>query len=110
MTLQKPDLNDEICPMVTAAKILGSVWSLVIISYLLDGPKGFNELLKLIPGMNAKTLSRTLKRLQSNGLVERKIVSVQPFSVRYSLTPTAMELKPILEKLRNWGLRLQNNQ
>lgn len=91
--------------MVAAAKILGSMWSLVIISYLATGPKGFNELLRLIPSLNSKTLSRTLKALQSRGLVKRNVVSLQPFAVTYSLTPMAEDLKPLLEGLRRWSVK-----
>ncbi|MEM0440474.1 MAG: helix-turn-helix domain-containing protein [Candidatus Caldarchaeum sp.] len=102
MTEQKFE-GEHVCPMVAAAKILGSMWSLVIISYLASGPKGFNELLRLIPMLNSKTLSRTLKSLQARGLVQRNIISVQPFSVSYSLTPMAEELTPILKAFRDWA-------
>ncbi len=85
---------------------------MVIISYLVQGPKGFNELLKAVPGLNSKTLSRTLKSLQRKGLVERRVLNLQPFSVSYSLTPMAMELAPILEQLRKWGIKwaMQNSR
>ncbi|MCS6783617.1 MAG: helix-turn-helix transcriptional regulator [Candidatus Caldarchaeum sp.] len=92
-----------VCPIVAAAKLLGSMWALVVISYLSTGPKGFNELLHLVPQLNSKTLARTLKTLQSRGLVNRTVVSTQPFAVSYSLTPMAEELAPILENLRKWG-------
>ncbi|MEM3041353.1 MAG: helix-turn-helix domain-containing protein [Nitrososphaerota archaeon] len=101
--------EEEFCPIVNAAKILGSVWSLVVIYYLLTEPKGFNELLKTIPRINSKTLSRTLKSLQSRGLVTRNVVSLQPFAVTYSLTPMAEELEPILKGLRKWGLKWRLN-
>uniref|UniRef100_A0A7C5QJK5 Transcriptional regulator n=1 Tax=Caldiarchaeum subterraneum TaxID=311458 RepID=A0A7C5QJK5_CALS0 len=101
----KHEEERQICPMVAAAKILGSMWSLVVISYLTTGPKGFNELLRLIPSLNSKTLSRTLKALQSRGLVKRNVVSLQPFAVSYSLTPMAEDLKPLLEGLRRWSVK-----
>jgi DNA-binding HxlR family transcriptional regulator len=93
----------EWCPVVAASKALSSVWAIVVIYYLMDGPKGFNELLRAIPGMNSKTLSRTLKSLQSKGLVVREVVSLQPFSVRYRLTPMGEELVPVLNALREWS-------
>ncbi|MEM4281684.1 MAG: helix-turn-helix domain-containing protein [Candidatus Caldarchaeum sp.] len=105
MTEMKHEEERQICPMVAAAKILGSMWSLVVISYLTTGPKGFNELLRLIPSLNSKTLSRTLKALQSRGLVKRNVVSLQPFAVTYSLTPMAEDLKPLLEGLRRWSVK-----
>ncbi|MEM1942694.1 MAG: helix-turn-helix domain-containing protein [Candidatus Caldarchaeum sp.] len=104
MTEQKPDV-ENVCPMAAAARVIGSIWSLVVISYLASSPKGFNELLRLVPMLNSKTLSRTLKNLQARGLVQRNVVSLQPFAVSYSLTPMAEELKPILEGLRSWGLK-----
>jgi len=97
--------DERICPVVSASKLLGSVWSMVVISYLMDGPMGFNELLRQIPMLNSKTLSRTLKSLQARGLVERQVVSLQPFAVRYSLTPAAGELKPVIEEMRRWGYK-----
>jgi DNA-binding HxlR family transcriptional regulator len=91
------------CPVVAASKVLSSFWAIVVIYYLMDGPKGFNELLRAIPGMNSKTLSRTLKSLVSKGLVVREVVSVQPFAVQYRLTPMGEELVPVLNALREWG-------
>jgi len=99
------DVQDKVCPVVSAAKLLGSVWSLVVISYLMDGAMGFNELLNKIPSLNSKTLSRTLKSLQAKNLIRREVLSLQPFSVSYSLTPAAMDLKPLIKELRRWGYR-----
>ncbi|MEM0382255.1 MAG: helix-turn-helix domain-containing protein [Nitrososphaerota archaeon] len=93
----------KICPVLAASKLLRSMWSLVVISYLLDGPKSFNELLRTVPRINSKTLSRTLKSLQEAGLVSREIVSTHPFSVKYSLTEMAIDLRPLLDYLRYWG-------
>ncbi|PSO05388.1 hypothetical protein B9Q12_00600 [Candidatus Marsarchaeota G2 archaeon ECH_B_SAG-G06] len=46
------------------------------------------------------------------GIVERRIVSYQPFRVQYALTQKGEELKPVLEELRKWGEKwaLPNNQ
>jgi DNA-binding HxlR family transcriptional regulator len=95
--------EERVCPVAAAARLLGSVWSLVVINYLMDGPMGFNELLRQIPGLNSKTLSRTLKSLQAKGLVIREVVNTQPFAVRYVLTPAAKELKPVVHALSMWG-------
>lgn len=99
--------DDEVklCPVVAASKLLRSIWSLIVISYLQSGPQSFNELLRAIPGINSKTLSRTLKSLQKAGLVNREVVSTQPFAVRYSLTEMAADLGPLLRYLRDWGER-----
>ncbi|MEM4494572.1 MAG: helix-turn-helix domain-containing protein [Candidatus Caldarchaeum sp.] len=93
----------EVCPIVEALMSIRSIWRLIVIRFLLDGAKGFNELLRTFPAMNAKTLSRTLKSLQEEGLVDRKIVSTSPFLVKYELTQKGRELRPTLTALRKWG-------
>ncbi len=95
--------DGEVCPIVESIRIVGSTWKLIIIRYLLDGPKGFNELLRAIHGLNSKTLSRTLKQLQQDGLVERRVVALQPFSVEYRLTEKGQALQPVIQALRKWG-------
>jgi len=95
--------DHEVCPIVESLMRIKSIWRLVVIRYLLDGPKGFNELLRIVPDLNPKTLSRTLKALQEEGLVKREIISTRPFQVLYELTQKGLELEPTLASLRRWG-------
>lgn len=99
--------SDEVCSIERAIRSAGSEWSLIISHYLLDGPKGFNELLRAgrNDDLNSRTLSRVLKFLAGQGIVDREIVSTQPFSVSYSLTEKGKGLEPILSAYRAWGLR-----
>jgi DNA-binding HxlR family transcriptional regulator len=88
----------EICSIINGVKQYGSVWQLVVVAYLLDGPLRFNELLKMggDEGLNSRTLSRTLRHLVANGLVGRTLIDAQPLAVRYSLTPHGKELRGLL--------------
>lgn len=97
------DLRVESCPIVESIKALGSEWNLIVIRYLLDKPMGFNEILRTIRGMNSKTLSRVLKTLQKIAVVDRKVLSTQPFSVEYSLTEKGRALEDVLRALQTWG-------
>lgn len=97
------DSEAKACPIAESLRTIKSIWKLVVIRFLLDGPKGFNELLRTVPEINPKTLSRTLKALLADGLLERRIISTQPFSVEYKLTQKGIELKPVLESLGRWG-------
>jgi DNA-binding HxlR family transcriptional regulator len=99
----KKMVGDTACPIVGSVDVIGSKWKLLVIRYLADSPLGFNELLKRIGTTNSKELSLTLKQLGNSGLVERKVVSLQPFRVEYSLTQMGYELKPVLKELRKWG-------
>lgn len=95
----------SLCPVLAAVGVIGTEWRLVIIHRLLEGPQRFSELLHSNPRLNAKTLSATLKFLESNGVVQRNVVSTRPFSVVYSLTEMGLGLEPAAKELRAWGER-----
>ncbi len=95
----------SLCPVLAAVGVIGTEWRLAIVHRLLDGPQRFSEILKSNPRLNAKTLSATLKFLESQGVVQRTVVSTRPFSVVYSLTEMGLGLAPAARELRAWGER-----
>lgn len=95
----------ELCPVLAAVGVIGTEWRLAIFHRLLDGPQRFSEILRSNPRLNAKTLSATLKFLESQGVVARSVVSTRPFSVVYSLTEMGLGLAPAARELRQWGER-----
>lgn len=92
----------DICPIVETIKVIGSEPKLLVLRYLFDGGKGFNELQRLT-GLSSKTLSTTLKDLENVGIIKRVIVSDRPFRVRYELTEKGRELKAIFDEMEKWG-------
>jgi DNA-binding HxlR family transcriptional regulator len=95
----------SLCPVLAAVGVIGTEWRLVIIHRLLDGPQRFSELLRSNPRLNAKTLSATLKFLETSGVLQRNVVSTRPFIVVYSLTEMGLGLSPAARELRLWGER-----
>jgi len=91
----------DFCPVVESLHIVGNEKKLVIIRFLLDKPMRFNQLLKF--GLDSKTLSRALKSMEAQGLVNRQVINTQPFSVEYSLTEKGRQLKPVIDSLRTWA-------
>ena len=67
----------------------------------------FNEMKKYIGGISYKTLSSTLKELESDKLVHRKEYPQIPPKVEYSLTERGKSLIPILDAMCEWG---ENNR
>ena len=63
----------------------------------------FNELKKYIKTISYKTLSSTLKKLEADGLVDRKEYPQIPPKVEYRLTEKGKSLIPILDMLCDWG-------
>ena len=68
----------------------------------------FNEMKKYIGGISYKTLSATLKELESDGLVNRKEYPQIPPKVEYSLTERGKSLMPILDQMCEWGYKHRN--
>ncbi len=95
----------ELCPVLAAIGVIGTEWRLAIVHRLLEGPQRFSEILKSNSRLNAKTLSATLKHLESQGVVQRTVVSTRPFQVVYSLTEMGLGLAPAARELRQWGER-----
>jgi len=95
----------ELCPIVETARLIGRKWDLIVIRYLLDGPKRFAELKVAIPDISSKSLSATLKQLSAKRMIDRKVESGFPISVVYSLTNKGHEMSGVIEAMRHWGER-----
>lgn len=88
-----------------AVELIGRRWSGAIISVMLRGPQGFNELLSAVPGMSDRLLAERLRELESEGLVRRTVRPGPPVRVRYELTTAGEGLKPVLDGLGKWAQR-----
>ena len=63
----------------------------------------FNELGKLIPDISSRVLSGTLRTLEADGLVERKVYPTVPPKVEYRLAETGDSLVPLILQLTEWA-------
>ncbi len=94
------------CSVERALNIVGAKWTLVILHDLMDGPKRFGELQRLIPSASAKMLTERLRDLEQHGLISRTHFPEVPPRVVYALTETGRTLWPIVDSLDRWGRRL----
>jgi DNA-binding HxlR family transcriptional regulator len=104
----KEENVNELCPAVATIKSIVTESKFLVFRHLFQGPKRFNELLRS-SGINSKTLSATLKSLEREGVVLRKVVSTRPFAVEYSLSPSGSELEPVFQALGAWGRKWLSN-
>ena len=88
-----------------AVELIGRRWSGAILSVMLSGPKGFNELLGAVPGLSDRLLTERLRELEAEGLVRRTVRPGPPVRVSYELTESGRELEPVIEKLGKWAER-----
>jgi len=68
-----------------------------------EGTKRFGELKSMMPGITQRMLVSQLRELEEDQIVHRKVYSVVPPNVEYSLTEHGRSLMPILESMDEWG-------
>lgn len=99
----EPRLCTDHCPIETTVSIIGGRWKSLIMYHLHDGPKRFNEMRRLIPGVTQRMLTAHLRELERDGIIHRQVFAVVPPRVDYSLTDLGRSLRPILEAMAQWG-------
>lgn len=87
-----------------ALEALEGRWKLLILFALSGGNKRFTELAREVPGITDKMLSKELKSLEVNQLVERKVYDAIPPRVEYAITDHGRSLERVMEELHYWGL------
>lgn len=84
---------------------IGDRWSVLVLLELKDGPRRFNEMHRSLPGISRRMLTFTLRNLERDGLIRRKVFPTVPPKVEYSQTPVAMELRHTMDALALWAVR-----
>ena len=92
-------------PVGRALRLLGDVWTLLIVYTLLTGTKRFGELLEAMGNVSPKTLSQRLKMLEEIGFVQRQAFLEIPPRVEYCLTEKGLALVDIMEAIKQFGQR-----
>jgi DNA-binding HxlR family transcriptional regulator len=83
--------------------VIGGKWKGVLLFELLQGPKRFGELRRLMPAITQRMLTRQLRELENDGVIHREVFREVPPKVEYSLTEFGRSLEPILLLMRDWG-------
>ena len=87
-----------------AIKFLQGRWKLVILFHLFDGKvQRYSDFEKLIPDISQKMLAQQLRKLEADGIVQRKVYPQVPPKVEYRLTSWGQALCPALDALLNWA-------
>jgi DNA-binding HxlR family transcriptional regulator len=90
--------------MRDALDILSGKWKLPIIFALTFKKYRFKELVRAV-GISPKMLSKELKDLEINQLIQRTVWDTAPVTVEYSITPYGRTLKDVLGALGKWGVQ-----
>lgn len=91
-------------PIADAIEVLEGRWKLLILFALANGPKRFGQLAREIKGISDKSLSKDLKSLEANGIIERTVIESFPPAVEYAITVHGQSLQDVLNELHRWGI------
>jgi DNA-binding HxlR family transcriptional regulator len=98
-----PNPYSSQCPTRMILDRIADKWTVLVLGLLCRGPSRFNQLRREIEGMTQKMLSQTLKAMERDGLVSRKVTPTAPVSVEYEITPLGETLAATLEGLQRWA-------
>jgi DNA-binding HxlR family transcriptional regulator len=91
------------CHVESTLKVIGGKWKLIILWHLAQGTLRFSELEKRIPGINQKMLTSSLRDLEKDKLVTRKVYAQIPPRVEYIVSQRGVSLGKVLRELDKWG-------
>src|ERR1700750_1354177 len=84
--------------------LLSSKWAVDILLALGDGTRRYHELLEDLEPISEKVLTQTLRAMERDGLVARRVHAEVPPRVGYALTPLGAPLAPPLKALGSWSV------
>jgi DNA-binding HxlR family transcriptional regulator len=103
--MSKDYIPDSAAQDVEAAfRLLEGRWKLVILFHLFGGKVlRFSDLERAIPNITQKMLGQQLRRMETDGIVVRKVYPQVPPKVEYSLTTWGQALCPVLDAILKWA-------
>ena len=91
------------CPTRVVLDRIADKWTVLVLVLLAENPLRFNQLRREIEGLTQKMASQTLKALERDGLITRKVTPTVPVTVEYSITPLGRTLAATVEALQIWA-------
>lgn len=82
---------------------VASKWSALVLTTLCAGPQRFNALLRATDGVTQKALTQTLRRLERNGMIKRRVIAASPIAVEYAMTPLGHSLQKPFAAVIEWA-------
>lgn len=105
MTLHKSTAcNAGDCPIRDVLDRLGDRWTVLVLKALEDGTLRFSEIKAAIEDVSQRMLAQTLRRLEQDGLVSRRVFPTIPPRVDYTLTDLGQSLLVPLREMVRWAV------
>ena len=91
------------CNIARTLDLVGERWTLLLVRELLTGPRSYGQLEQALPGIGTNLLATRLKRLESDGLIEREKVPGMRKRLMYRVTERGQMLEPVLVEMARFG-------
>jgi len=96
--------NLETCPVRNVLDRLSDKWTTLVLLTLSEyGILRFNEIQKHIGDVSEKMLTVSLRKLEADGLISRKVYPVVPPKVEYKLTDLGTDFLPLIHSISDWA-------
>jgi DNA-binding HxlR family transcriptional regulator len=97
------NIYDDRCPTRLVLGRLADKWTVLVVGQLAQGTRRFGELRRDIRGISPKVLTQTLRALERDGILTRRVYASVPPKVEYALTPLGRTLIDLVEAIRGWA-------
>ncbi|MBP2167855.1 DNA-binding HxlR family transcriptional regulator [Erwinia toletana] len=105
-TAEQPGPEVMACNGDSASRLLldqiTDKWSVLILTVLCKQPQRFNEIKRQLEGITQKSLTQSLRRLERNGILARRVIPASQIAVEYSITPLGRTLEAPFQALYLW--------
>lgn len=100
------NIEPNLCRVEDALEIIVGKWKPIILLHLLkNGTMRFSDLKRSIPNITQKMLTKNLRELENEDIIERFVYPQVPPKVEYSITEYGKELEPLLHAMHKWGVK-----
>ena len=91
------------CPVTYCLNVIGGKWKPIILFLVSHNVNRFGQLQRNINGISKQMLTKQLRELEQDGIINRQVFAEVPPRVEYTLTPHGKTLLPVIQAMRAWG-------
>ncbi len=102
-------MKKSYCPIDTFINVVKGKRKGTIILHLFQGDKRYSELVKLLTDISERMLTKQLKELEADGLINRTVFPEVPPRVEYSLTELGKKIHPFLKGMYKGGILFEKS-
>jgi DNA-binding HxlR family transcriptional regulator len=102
-------MKKSYCPIDTFINTIKGKRKGTIILYLYQGDKRYSELVRLMPDISERMMTKQLKELKEDGLIKREVFAEVPPRVEYSLTELGRNIRPVLKGMYKGGMLFEES-